>query len=191
MPKSIALFGQAQAGKSTLAGVLLATEGYVIKHNAGNLKAIAAKAYNNGFPIDKADNYQITSPRTGQPQAVSGREVLQGVGEVMKHFDKHFWINWLCQEIDNETGPFVIDDGRFPFEADAFRQRDFLIVRVDTPKHIRMQRLHELMGRAPTESELNHETETQLDAIEYDVTVSGVTNPYEVAQALVEISKSS
>jgi hypothetical protein len=79
-----------------------------------------------------------------------------------------------------------VDDGRFPFEADAFRERSWLIVKVDAPFWLRIERAELLTGRRPTFDELNHPTETMLNDIEYDMFVSGMTDPNKVAKRIME-----
>lgn len=177
MPSNIAVVGQFAAGKTTVANVLVEEYGFTRLSLARGIKEMAARLYNGGQPIDKNGTYEVTNINS----PLSGREVLQQLGQVVKSFDRDFWLRWLVADMAEAEGPFVIDDCRFPFEADFLSDNDFVIVKIDTPEGVRLQRYYDTYGRFPTASELNHPSETEVASIEPDWTLSGLARPSELA----------
>ena len=149
------------SGKSSIAQVLV-DAGYTRISFAQPLKNVAELAYG---PIDKSASYSVTS-LTGQPEFISGREILQGVGQSVKTLDRDFWLRCFFRTA-NKLGdfPLVVDDGRFRFERDALREKGWLIVGLQVPEDVRKARYLSLYGRYPTDSELNHPSETEIPDI--------------------------
>jgi energy-coupling factor transporter ATP-binding protein EcfA2 len=179
---NVAIVGKMGAGKSSLANHLVDVHKYTRVANAGALKALAAMAYG---PIDKGETYRVTVPcsihdnDSHEEREISGREVLQGIGQIVKQFDRDFWLKAMMRDIETKgNGPFVCDDTRFPFEADFLRERGWIIAKLYVPAEIRAERYERLYGRAPTEQELSHPSETEVDNITEDVGLSG-TDPIE------------
>ena len=171
---NVAIVGKMGAGKSSLANHLVDVHKYTRVANAGALKALAAMAYG---PIDKSETYRLTKSggysRDGTVE-VSGREVLQGIGQIVKEFDRDFWLKAMMRDMEAKgNGPFVCDDTRFPFEADFLRERGWLIVKLDVPDEVRAERYERLYGRRPTQAELSHPSETEVDLIKEDVLFKG------------------
>ena len=172
MPLNIAVVGQFAAGKTTIANALIEEYCYTRLMLANGIKQMAARLYNGGDPVAKNGYYDVTDV-AGDPLKLSGREVLQELGQVVKSFDRDFWLRWLEADMRENEGPFVIDDCRFPFEADYLRERGWVIVKVETPNLIRMKRYEKTYGRMPTETELNHPSETEVPLIVPDLRVDG------------------
>jgi hypothetical protein len=181
--KNVALFGHMASGKSTIAAALIESGGYTKGSFAKPLKEIAALAYG---PVSKSSMYAIIDGETGKNATVSGRQILQGVGQAMKTFDRHFWLNIFLRT--HLGGPYVLEDGRFLFERDALADRDWLIVGVTTPQSIRESRYITLYGRAPTLDEQTHASEMDINTIiqESDVIVQGIDDPYWNAKRILE-----
>lgn len=182
--RNVAIFGQMYAGKSTLASALV-DAGYVRLSFAGPLKNVASMAYGN---VEKGRDYEITN-LDGTTQRVSGRAILQGVGQSIKSLDRDFWLRCFRRDIQRYLDqPLVVDDGRFIFERDALRELGFLIVGVETPFAERMARAEFISGRRPSDEELEHQSEREIPHIlhEVDITVSGTGDAYSEARRILE-----
>jgi hypothetical protein len=181
--RNVAIFGQMAAGKSTIAAAL-AEAGYHRMSFAAPLKNVAALAYGK---IEKSGRYQVVS-NEGQQEDISGREVLQRVGQSIKAHDRDFWLRAFLRDADNYLDtPLVVDDGRFLFERDALRSRGWFIVGLNTAHPVRMQRYETLYGRLPTEAEQNHESEVEVPVIvqESDIILQGTDDPYWNARTIL------
>src|SRR3990167_1650751 len=157
---NIALFGQMASGKSTISAALV-DAGYVKISFAGPLKAVSELAYGK---IYKSEYYTVI--QDGNEVRLSGRQILQGVGQSVKSLDRNFWLNCFLRTARSfgETS-LVVDDGRFIFERDALRKAGWTIVGIHTAHAIRMQRYQTLYGREPTEEEQNHQSELEIPTI--------------------------
>lgn len=187
---NVAIVGKMGAGKSSLANHLVDVHKYTRVANAGALKALAAMAYG---PIDKSETYRITRRNEMSwgtewlEEPISGRQVLQGIGQIVKEFDRDFWLKAMMRDIETKgNGPFVCDDTRFPFEAEFLKQRDWIIVKLYVPKEVRAERYRTLYGRVPTEAELSHPSETEVDDIEEDIGFSGERPIEEIVDGIFE-----
>lgn len=170
----IAVVGKFAAGKSTIASALV-ERGWERISFASRLKDTAAMVFNGGKPIRKEGLYIVTD-LDGQERAITGRTVLQELGQSVKSLDRMFWVRWLKHDLDSGyygPGPYVIDDCRFPYEAEFLRGMGFTVVRVETPTVVRMERYNAIYGRYPTHEELTHPSETEVDLIRPDMTVNG------------------
>jgi len=175
------------SGKSAIAAGLI-DSGYVRLSFAQPLKNIAELAYGK---VDKSGEYEITT-LDGVIAMVSGREVLQGVGQSIKSHDRDFWLKCFFNAAKNYLDtPVVVDDGRFTFERDALSQKGWLIVGIDTPEGIRHERYMSVYGRYPTMTELTHQSEIELPNIirDADIVVSGVEDPYENVRTILHHAK--
>jgi hypothetical protein len=185
--EGIAIVGGFATGKSTLAEMLVTKYGYTRVSFAGRLKQVAADVYNGGVPLDKNMVYGTTD-MNGVHQPLSGRQVLQRLGQSVKELDRDFWIKWMLADIDAgkyEYGPYVIDDCRFPYEAEALRDRGFLIAKIELDLVTRMHRYEALYGRLPNADELLHPSETEVEKIVPDVTLDGTLSPEVLADVLI------
>jgi hypothetical protein len=187
---NVAIVGKMGAGKSSLANHLVDVHQYTRVANAGALKALAAMAYG---PIDKGETYPVTVmddmawDTEWIEKKISGREVLQGIGQIVKEFDRDFWLRAMVRDMETKgNGPFVCDDTRFPFEADFLRERGWIIVKLYVPKEVRAERYERLYGRQPTESELAHPSETEVDNINEDIGFSGEWPIEDITKQLFE-----
>lgn len=179
--RSIAIVGEMSAGKTTLADYLVENHGYTRVSFASRLKQIASAVYNGGKPIAKNDWYEGLV-QDGVPVQLSGRRLLQELGQAVKALDERFWVKALLADIDAGVygdGPYVTDDCRFPFEADALRERGFVVVKIATPEEVRMARYENVYGRKPSPEELSHPSETEVAKIASDAWADG-TEPVEV-----------
>ena len=185
--RSVAIVGEFASGKTTLADYLVEHHGYTRVSFAKRLKEVAAAVYNGGLPIQKNAMYEVEHSEIGAME-YSGRAILQQLGQSVKALDEHFWIRWMLSDIaagEYGDGPYVSDDTRFPYEADALRRKGFLIVRIDTPLTVRNQRYEALYGRAPTLAELSHPSETSVKDIRHDTIVDGCDPVHLLAEGIV------
>lgn len=190
MKPNIALAGNMYAGKSTIADALTES-GYQRMSFAAPLKNVAALAYGQ---IDKSATYEVIDTgkdgdEIGIPATKSGRQILQEVGQFMKHVDRDFWIKCFMREAARyEDTPLVVDDLRFLFEMRHLLDDNWFIVGVDTPEETRKLRARAISGRYPTEAEMNHESERDVQTIIKlaDFVVTGTGDPYNNAAAILE-----
>lgn len=182
--RNIALFGQMASGKSAIASALV-DAGYVQLAFAQPLKNISELAYGK---VDKSGEYEVTSLE-GVVHIVSGREVLQRVGQSIKSHDRDFWLRCFFRAATHYLDtPLVVDDGRFAFERDALAAKEWLIVGIDTPEGVRRERYKAVYGRPPTEVELNHQSEIELPEIiaSANIIIDGEADPYANVRQLLE-----
>ena len=163
----IALFGKMRSGKNTVADLL--TDEYGFKQFAfgEGIGEIIVKY----FPEAYAE---------GKP-----RHHYQHIGQELRKLNPDVWINYLFRSVGhyltqeqadsliNKTKPnenIVVTDGRQLNEAEMLKKAGYIIVKVETPEEIRVERIKE-SGDSFNLEQLNHETEKQVDLIEPDVVI--------------------
>lgn len=178
MPRSLAIVGGFAAGKTTLSEGLV-QQGYTRVSFARYLKEICAVVYNGGKPIDKSQEFTVHD-LDGYERTITGRRMLQEFGQSVKAMDRDFWVRAMLNDIENgehSGGPFVTDDCRFPYEADALRKAGFIIIKLETPLDTRIRRYYQTYGTYPTPAELVHPSEIELVDIHYDYEIDGEKDP--------------
>ena len=189
MMRNIALFGAMYSGKTTLAAAL--TElGYVKVSFADPLRNIAALAYGT---IDKSRMYTV-SHYNDSDEDISGREILQKIGEGVKQIDRDFWLKCFLRDSKRYLDqPIVLDDGRFVFELEALKGQGYLTVGVDTQQEVRLARSMMINGRYPTYQEMNHISEIEIPFImnKVDICVDGSGDVYREVGRIIEAARSS
>ena len=181
MKQNVALVGKFAAGKTTVANILCDAHDYRRVSMAANMKYIVNEAYGT---IDKAELVPVMH-RDGTPYELSVREVLQKLGESVKDFDRDLWLRGMLRDTEYMMGPLVMDDTRLTFEVDALRERGWLIVKIDVPDQVRMERYENVHGRLPTLAEMTHVSETEIDKILPDIYVDGEEPPEVVADRIL------
>jgi hypothetical protein len=186
--RNVAIVGGFASGKTTLSDGLV-QQGYVRLSFARYLKEICAVVYNNGKEIDKNASFIVTS-LDGYEREISGRRMLQEFGQSVKALDRNFWVRTLLNDMEygeHSGGPFVTDDCRFPYEAEALSKAGFLIVKLDTPLDTRIRRYYDTYGVYPTAAEIVHPSEMELVDIEVDFTIDGEMTPKEILEDTYKI----
>jgi hypothetical protein len=186
---NIAIVGGFAAGKTTLSEGLV-QQGYTRVSFARYLKEILSTVYNDGAPIEKTDEYEVTA-LDGSERTISGRQLLQEFGQSVKAMDRDFWIYSLFADIRSGRygpQPYVTDDCRFPYEAEALRSAGFTIVKLDTPLETRISRYENTYGRKPTPEELVHPSEIELNDIVPDYVIDGTKSPKDILFDILTVS---
>jgi hypothetical protein len=164
----IALAGKSGAGKST-AAQLLEQLGYQTRSFAAPLKRIAAELWGEAATTDRAK--------------------LQCLGVAVREIDPDTWAKLLIRDtrpISQSMGyvgprgyPVVVDDLRFENEWFALKGEGFVIVRVEAPRLVRIDRLKG-NGKWQDADQLEHVSETAVSHLTADHTIpnDGTTNAF-------------
>lgn len=149
----IALFGKMRSGKNTVADILIKdyqfTE-FAFATGIGNI----IKEY---FPEELVK---------GKP-----RYHYQHIGQELRKLNQDVWINYLLKAVNESgAGSVVVTDGRQYNEAKRLREEGYVIVKVESPEDLRIQRIKD-SGDVFIPEQLNHETELAVDKIEADYTI--------------------
>lgn len=184
--RNIAITGLMGSGKSSIAAALV-DSGFTKIAFADPIRNVASMAFG---PISKAQDYKVDSIEGSR--LVSGRVVLQRVGQSVKSFDNLFWTRAFLRNSDNYLDvPLVCDDMRFTHERDALRGRGWLIVGLLCPDSVRIERLTVVNGRPPTPEEMRHESEREVPDIldTSDIIVDGTRDPFLNAKKILEAAR--
>ena len=151
-PMKVGLAGKMGAGKTTIANLLNEREGFVKLSLAEPIKRIAEVFF---------------GMKKGDP---GYRELMQKIGtDWFRSVDEDVWVRHLFRSIadleimDPETN-IVVDDVRFPNEAEAMLKNGWTVVYLDCPAHVRKQRLKMRDGFVE-EDTFKHASETVVDKI--------------------------
>lgn len=145
MYPDIAVIGHPGAGKSTAAIFLAQEFGYTRLSFATPLREVAVKLFGES--------------------AYNDRRILQGIGMALREIESDVWLNLMEHyliEHDHHEGPFVIDDCRFPNEAEMLEGHGFVFVRLETTREQQISRLTRT-GKFQTEEQLDSDAEIGLD----------------------------
>lgn len=186
--RNVAITGAMGSGKTSIAAVLV-NAGYTKTSFAEPIRNVAALAYGT---IDKGKDYEIEDAE-GHVSTVSGRAVLQRVGQFIKHHDNLFWTRAFTRNADNINSPLITDDMRFLHEYKALSQRGWIIVGLQCPVEVRIERLTAINGRPPTQEELHHESEIEVPIIieKADMVLDSTLDPYVNAQKILEVARAT
>jgi hypothetical protein len=198
--RSVAIVGGFAAGKTTLSDGLI-QQGWTRVSFAKRLKELAQAVYGEPVaeflaggrayaPVDKAQEYDVTR-LDGTPESLSGRRILQELGQSVKSLDRDFWVKWMLRDIrDNKYGhaPYVTDDCRFPYEADALSDAGFIIVKLEVPVDTRIMRYYDVYGVYPTPAEIVHPSEIELVNIVPDYVIDGEKPPKDILAEVYRVA---
>ncbi len=183
--KSIAISGKFAVGKTSAAQILVENYGYKRLSMAQPIKDFVLAAYGT---IDKG-----TMVHTHPNGVKSIRQIMQQVGQRVKEVDRDIWLRMLRAQVNecHDYGiPVVIDDVRFPFEADFLRANDFVISRMVAPDVVRFSRYEAIYGKPPSDAEVNDTSEIEVPLIDVDVELDGEESPAAIADRLSALAES-
>lgn len=149
----LSVFGKMRSGKDTVALYLKAM---------GNYKRFA-------FGDALKEHYHALFGFNGKGK---DRKGYQTFGQMMRQIDPEVWIKKLDRNMRPELGRsrVVITDMRQPNEYKYLKSLGFVMVKVECPDEIRLERMR-AAGDNFDESDLNHETEQYIDGFEYDIVI--------------------
>ncbi|MFJ9408586.1 hypothetical protein [Streptomyces sp. NPDC101393] len=171
MHKHVALVGKARSGKDTVGQILVQHAGYTRLAFADKLKEAALRLdpeinlRRQGAVVRSDWLSALVGARSWETAKAVYPEVrrfLQEFGQTMRELDPHIWIRPVMTRVMNGTRwnmPTVVTDVRYLNEVDALRDQGALIVRVERP------------GAGLSGDAGAHASETELDAVEADVTI--------------------
>lgn len=170
----LGITGKAGAGKSTAAEAITpALEGHRAAFAAA-LKTDAAYLLRQlyGLRVD------VNNPRVKRKV----RPLLQGLASLRDLVGPDFWVDRLFDNVAKEEAThgdrlWVIDDVRYPNEADRIRAHGGIVVKVTAPEWIRRMRLD--MPPAAFAAMEGHPSETSVDLITADLVLSNGGNDVE------------
>lgn len=151
---NIALTGKFRSGKDTVAEYLVEQYGFTKYAFGDELKFYA---------------HELFGELTGKQ-----RELYQWFGQTMRQRDPDIWVRKCFEAIGSNPWKVVISDLRQPNEYKRCRKEGFVIIRVNAPEWLRVERA-EAAGDEFDESTLHHETERYVDTfpVDYDVYNTG------------------
>lgn len=160
----IALCAKMRSGKDTVADLLVDEHNYVEFKLSRGISDVVKM-----LDLDK--------------NAGKNRSLYQGIGQYMRTFDKDVWCNRTWRDIDRfnklvlatfpeaHTDNIVVSDIRQQNEVDFFREKGFVIVKIDSSDENRYERVIE-SGDIMSEEDFYHETEKSVDEIVADYTIT-------------------
>ena len=169
----LALAGPICSGKTTIAATLGMELGYRRLAFADALKAEVAAQ--NGIGVAELDHHKARY-----------RAELETLGEQRRASNPLYWCNLLAVVLDaydTMDRAVVVDDLRYPNEAEFLRARGFVIVGVATPDAERERRHQARYGKPlPPPSE----AERQAKLVQPDYTMIGTSAPlWNIARLLI------
>lgn len=195
--KNIGIAGKFAVGKTSVANILEANHGYVRMSIASSLKQFVNEMYardvygsDEGATLQKSDSVLINTP-DGR-RMVTVRQLLQDIGNQMKMIDQDIWLRGVRHQVLlwNEMGKsVVIDDVRFPREAEYLKNIGFVNIRLTASEETRLERYFRTYGIKPSRQELNDKSETAVDAITPDYELDGERSAEELADVVAAIAQ--
>ncbi len=176
---------QAQVGKDTAAGMLVARHGFTRLGFADILKEVLYDINPIVAPFSRIAQVHPWGPvRLQDVVDEDGWDVAKGMTETRRllqdlgvaarwHLDEDVWVKPVLAAMLNNPGPFVISDVRFPNEFRALKNSGALMVKIT---------------RTGVESNAGqHLSETALDNAEWDWVVPNDGTLLELEETLVDL----
>ncbi len=194
--KNIGIAGKFAVGKTSVANILEANHGYVRMSIASSLKQFVNEMYSRdvygtdeGATLQKSDSITVNT-QDGR-RMVTVRQLLQDIGNQMKMIDQDIWLRGVRHQVLlwNEMGKsVVIDDVRFPREAEYLKNIGFINVRLTASEDTRLERYFRTYGVNPSRQEINDKSETLVDSIIPDYDLDGERSAEELADVIAAIA---
>ena len=159
MPKIIAFSGKRGVGKTTAALHLVEKYGFKRVSFADRLKEIGCML----FPFKNQD---LSTKGKEKPFSVydwTPRDFLISLGQFMRYFDPDYWVK--ASNLDKLEGRVVIDDLRFPNEAEYIKSLGGIIIRIERYENLN------IYGK-----NLDDPSETSMDNYKYDHKIDDCRN---------------
>ena len=99
------------------------------------------------------------------------RRLLQIIGATGRALNKNTWTNKLLGVIDAEKGnDWIVDDVRFPNEANLLKKNGFYIIRLEVSENLRRQRMQKAYEKDSDThvANFNDASEIAMDTYEFD-----------------------
>lgn len=139
-PRNIALMGVARSGKDSIAERLRQEFLYTRVAFADPLKEMALRI--DPFLTDALGHVRLSAVvhlngwERAKDEYPEVRRLLQEMGQTVRQYDEHFWVNIAAKKIANAKDwnlPVVVTDVRYPNEYEMLKRRGFKMVRVVRP----------------------------------------------------------
>src|SRR5690625_1725156 len=178
----IALTGRMRSGKSTAATHLCSEYNFREVAFGDELKRYAdgLLSGSNAYPDEYIDTGEVC-PIDGDPiiKKRKNRRLYQDFGQLMRQLDEDVWIRHAAKMIavwenSRNVDGVVVPDLRQPNEYEWARANSFVIIRINAPDELRIERAR-AVGDDFDIADLTHETERHVDtfAVDYEVNNSG------------------
>jgi dephospho-CoA kinase len=153
----VAICGKMASGKTTIAD-LLSTQTEFNKYSlGGKVKEVAYDVF-------------------GMDPEFKDRHLLQQIGMQMRDIDADVWITAVMLQVARDEAPnAVVDDVRFVNEAEKFKKNGWILIKLDIPDDLQIERLkktypdnwsdHVLNRHDPSEAEVDQIPEEWFDFI--------------------------
>jgi len=153
----IAITGNICSGKSYLSRILMKKYNLELYSFAEKIKKISTDL----FKVQHKD-----------------RTLIQTITDKMKEIDPDIWIKYLLTEI-NDKENIIIDDLRFENEVKYLKEHGFVIIRLNVPDNIRIERIKSTYPNNYIEhiEGMNHSSENDIANLEVDLDLN-FTNDY-------------
>lgn len=173
----IGITGQKFSGKSTVANMLSEMLDYSIVSFADKLKDVTCAL--SGCTREQLEDYDFKEnqlvptymqPYCGNADKPTYRAFLQHFGsEVMRGINDNIWIDSTLLNCGSEA---IISDCRFPNEAKAIRNAGGIIIKIVRDNLVNQD---------------SHQSETQIDNIEYDYIIYNTSSIYKLTEQVEQI----
>lgn len=201
-----AMSGKMGAGKDTIGDKIGETKEFdkyeVIKTSYASpvRKEISdiANRYSFGYPIETmAEDYKVEKEQildliemlNGDSiftRTDNARKAIQYWGtDVRRKQNPNYWVNKtvdLVLDMIVDGKSVYVSDARFPNEVNAIYDLGGKVIRLDVPLNVRIDRISYRDGKRPTNSALNHSSETGLDEFKFKSTFDGCVDPEELGK---------
>ena len=164
----IGISGKQRSGKDTVAKYLDNKYGFIRVSFANPLKRLAI----DYFGLTPKDVY------VRKPDNV--RKFLQELGRLGRSIDKDFWVKKALSKY-NENELWVVSDVRYKNEAEAVKNLEGILIRIEADRDIRLQR-----GPLAYENDLS---ETDLDDYSFDYVIQNNGSIKELYKKIDKIMK--
>lgn len=146
----IAIYGKLRAGKSAVATII-------------KEKLVECKHFEFGDAVQ-----EVVDLLYPDQKGIKNRELLVGVGQHMRKYDKDVWVNIIRNKIENcENENILVAGVRQQNEYDMLKELGFKFIQVEASEDTRVERCLE-SGDNFNKASLNDHTEMVLDSFESD-----------------------